>query len=1055
MNKSNQNLFIIAIGASAGGMEAIHLLFDHTPEDGVSYVIIQHLSPDHKSFMAELLAKHSKLKIYIVENDMYIEPNCVYLMPRGMNMTIKDRRLYTTERPASSPNTGIDLFFSSLAAAHGNKAIAVVLSGTGTDGTKGAAAIKKLGGYVIVQDPATAKFSGMPESVIESGNVDAILAPELMPDEIISYLNRNKLEYDFTDKISAADEAALLDILKLIQEHTPLDFQDYKRPTIIRRLVRRMAMNEIHNLTEYAVYLQKKPAEIKELTKEFLISVTSFFRDTEAFELIKEKVIPEISDNKLLVDTLKVWVVGCATGEEAYSIAMLINEHLSEIKKSLEVKIFASDIDKAALTHAAKGIYSADIIKDLSEERVKKFFVKGEDNKYRVREQIRKMIIFAEHDIIKQPPYGKMDLICCRNVLIYFNPLLQRKILSTLHFSLNIGGYLLLGPSESLGDLKEFFQEADKRWKLYKNIEMVNNIRDTNYVTPSLSSSSISNPIASKNVKKSSFSENIDRALLDETGYEAGVCVDQDCKILQSFGNYEKYLLPKLFNFNLMEMLHEDLSIVASTALKKAIAKGKKIITRDVKISNNGSNLCVRVMAKPILVETSSMNPISLILFGEDETVEMDEEHEVFNKAVHADRFLENLKTELSETKQKLNDAYESLEMSHDNISSFNEELISSNEEMQSTNEELQSVNEELQTVNNEYQLKIKELAELNDDLNNYFKGSINGQLYVDNNLIVKKFTPSAVLQVNLKDTDIGRPLSDLSTKIKFANLIDDITEVISTSQQKEREIQTKDDKWYQMVIVPYIREMNNEKDGAIITFNDITTLKTAQEKLIKLNSDHETFIYSVAHDLNNPIASITGLSDVLNRIIVPENKEVRQIATHINVAIGKLKKIVDELSVITKLESNREDPEIFSLDDLMDEVKSSLIDALQESKAQVHTEFDVATLQLPKKNMRSILLNLISNAIKYSSPDREPEIQVKTKKSNGLTILSVQDNGLGMDMSKKDEIFNIFKRLHHHVEGTGIGLYLVKKMVNNAGGEIEVESEVGKGSTFKIYFRD
>ncbi len=811
MKNSNPNLFIIAIGASAGGMEAIHLLFDHTPEDGVSYVIIQHLSPDHKSFMAELLAKHSKMRIFEVENDMYIEPNCVYMMPRGMNMTIKERRLQITERPVSSPNTTIDVFFSSLAAAHGNKAIAVVLSGTGSDGTKGVAAIKKLGGYVIVQEPATAKFGSMPENVIDSGNADAILAPELIPDEIISYLNRNKLEFEFTDKISSTDEEALLDILKLIQEHTPLDFQDYKRPTIIRRLVRRMTMNKIQNLTVYTKYLQNNPSEINVLAKEFLISVTHFFRDTAAFELIKEKVIPEIIDNKLLVDTLKVWVVGCATGEEAYTLAILISEHLSEHKKNLEVKIFASDIDKEALSHAAKGIYGDNITKDLSHERLKKYFIK-EENNYRVREQIRKMIIFAEHDIIKQPPYGKIDIICCRNVLIYFNPLLQRKILTTLHFSLNLGGYLLLGPSESMGDLKNYFQEVDKKWKIYKNIEMVRNIRDAHYATPNLRFNSISNPISSKSEKRSNISEYIDNELLIESGYEAGVCVDQDYKILQSFGKYEKYLLPKLFNYDLMEMLPEDLSIVTSTSLKKATKQGKKVITNNIKIKSNGSTLCVQVMVKPIIAENSSMNPVSLVLFNEEKMIDMDEEHEIFDRSLHTDRFLDDLKKELSETKQKLNDAYEALEMSHDNISSFNEELISSNEEMQSTNEELQSVNEELQTVNNEYQLKIRELAELNDDLNNYFKGTINGQLYVDNHLVVQKFTPSAVLQVNLKETDIGRPLSDLSNKIKFANLIDDITEVITTSHNKEKEIQINDGKWYQMVIVPYIREVNNPR---------------------------------------------------------------------------------------------------------------------------------------------------------------------------------------------------------------------------------------------------
>jgi two-component system, chemotaxis family, CheB/CheR fusion protein len=590
MHNPNQDLYIIAIGASAGGMEAIHLLFDHTPEDGVSYVIIQHLSPDHKSFMAELLAKHSKLKICVVENNVHIEPNHVYLMPRGVDMIIKNRTLFINERQTTQPNTSIDMFLNSLAETEGKKAIAVILSGTGTDGTKGVAAIKKAGGYVIVQDPDTAKFNGMPTSVIESGYADAILAPEVIPDEIMSYLNRNQLEYDLKDNISNTDEAAFSDILNLIREHTPLDFKDYKRPTIIRRLARRISLNKINSLSLYKEYLRDNPSEITALAKEFLISVTNFFRDEAAFKLIKEKAIPDIVKNKILVDTLKVWVVGCATGEEAYSLAIMINEHLTDIKKNLEVKIFASDIDKDALKHASKAVYSENVVKDVSEERIKKFFIK-EDNKYRVRENIRKMIIFAEHDIIKQPPYGKLDLICCRNVLIYFNPLLQKKIIATLHFSLNLGGYLLLGPSESLGDSKQYFQEIDKKWKLYKNKELGRNIRDTNYVAPGLKFNPIPQVHPVKNINRNNIAESIDNALLMESGYEAGVCVDRDFVILQSFGQYEKFLLPKMFNFNLLEMLPEELSIATSTALHKTIRQDKKIAVSKVNFKHNGTIL--------------------------------------------------------------------------------------------------------------------------------------------------------------------------------------------------------------------------------------------------------------------------------------------------------------------------------------------------------------------------------------------------------------------------------------------------------------------------------
>jgi two-component system, chemotaxis family, CheB/CheR fusion protein len=1060
-SEQNKDLYIIGIGASAGGMEAIHLLFDHTPQDGVAYVIIQHLSPDYKSFMVELLAKHSRLKIFEAEHNMYIEANCVYLMPRGKNMTVRNRKLLLTDSNRTiQPNTAIDIFLNSLAEDQKNKSIAIILSGTGTDGTKGVAAIKKTGGLVIVQDPQSAKFDGMPNSAIKSGNVDFILAPELIPGAIINYLKQDSLENNLNFNLSEEDEASLHDILQLIQKYTPLDFTDYKQSTIIRRVVMRMTKNNLNSMSDYADLLKIKPSEINILTQEFLISVTKFFRDPEAFELIKQKVIPGIIENKLLVDTLKIWVVGCATGEEAYSLAILVMEYLTEIKKNLEVKIFASDIDKSALAHAAKGLYGESIVNEVSEERLRNFFIK-DGNKYRVRENIRKMIIFADHDITKQPPYGKIDFISCRNMLIYMNSILQKKVFSTFNFCLNVGGYLFLGPSESLGELKRLFLEVDKKWKIYRNTEPVYGMRDRIYSAPDFDIKNRVNPILntspSKSVTKNNLSGIINQTLLEESGYEAGICVDGDFKIIQSFGNFEKFLLPKIFNYNLLEMLPEELSIAASIALHKAMSQNRAGIINEVKFHKNESIQTVSLFVKPFLSENTSMQTVILVLLKEEETKQLTEKDlETFDRKIHTDRYLEEMKMELREIKQKLSDAYAALEASNDNVSSYNEELISSNEEMQSTNEELQSVNEELQTVNNEYQLKIKELAELNDDLTNYFKGSINGQIYVDNNLIVRKFTPSATIQVNLKESDIDRPLSDISTNIKFATLIDDISEVISTSTIKYKEIQTTEGRWYQMSILPYIKQQDNQKNGAVITFNEITEIKQVQEKLTKINEDHNTFIYSVSHDLKAPLANMGGLLTSMQKIIDPESKEIIEMADLMDESVGRLKETIDELSDITKIENEvGEAEEDINLNELLEEVKLSIKDILSESKGVIKVDLKVPEIRFPKKNLRSILLNLLSNSIKYRSLERPLVVTLSTTKLKDFLMLSVQDNGLGLDKDKIGEIFSLFKRRHNHVEGSGVGLYLIKKIITNAGGKIEVESEKGVGSTFKVYFKN
>lgn len=1052
----SKDLYIIGIGASAGGMEAIHLLFDHTPEDGVAYVIIQHLSPDHKSFMAELLAKHSKLQISVAENEMFVESNHVYLMPQGKQMTIKNRRLILTNIEGVQRNTSIDIFFDSLAESLEDKSIAIILSGTGTDGTKGIAAIKKNGGYVIAQDPASSKFDGMPNSAIASGNVDKILSPDLIPEEIISYLKRDILESNFAHQITQKDEATLLTIHELIQEHTPLDFSDYKRPTLIRRIVIRMTQNKMTLLEEYADYLKANPSEIKILAKEFLISVTHFFRNKEAFEAIRNTVIPNMVENKLQVDILKVWVVGCATGEEAYSIAILISEHLTALKKNLEVKIFASDIDKAALLHASKGVYHKRIEKDVSEERLNKFFTKS-GQQYKVRDNIRKMIIFADHDIVKQPPYAKIDLISCRNLLIYMNPILQKKILSSLYFCLNLGGFLFLGPSESLGDLKKSFSEEDKKWRIFKSIETVRNLRATTYSTPGLDRRSISLKISElphRNNKESNLTPLILQSLLEVSGYDAGIWIDTDFQIKQSHGKYEKYLLPKIFNFNLLEMLPEALSIATSTTVRKAV-KSKKKYVQNVRFKKNERLQSVNLFVKPFLSEDSSAQTLVLVMFSEEKVEKTAESAiEVFEMEAHTMRYIEDMREELSETKQKLEDAYNALEISNDNISAYNEELISSNEEMQSTNEELQSVNEELQTVNNEYQLKIRELAELNDDLNNYFKSTISAQLYVDKNLVLRKFTPSAIKQINLKESDIGRLLSDISTNIRFSTLMDDIRKVSSSAISIDKEVQTEDGRWYHMMALPYVKQPDYDNDGVNIAFHDITELKKSQDKLSRINADHDTFIYAVSHDLRGPLYSLGVLISLLKDGLTPQSEETNELMDMIDSSTRNLTGIITELTDIAKIESEMDAFDHINIKQLLKEIQASSKQALLASKAKIHLDIKEPEIPFSKKNLRSILFNLLSNAIKYKSPDRRLEVTISTELSGDFIVLSVADNGLGIAESEKNRVFGAFQRAHKHVEGSGVGLYLVKKTVTNAGGDIELESELGKGSVFKVFFQ-
>ena len=929
------------------------------------------------------------------------------------------------------------------------------------------AAIKKAGGMVIVQDPESTEFESMPSSAISSGNYDHILTPQQIPLKIVEYVNQKTWMNRFSESASDQDEAHLSELIGLIKSHTPLDFSQYKRPTIVRRAIRRMLATDCDTMEDYIGLLKSNPAEIDILAKEFLIGVTNFFRDPEAFEAIRNKVIPEIVKNKLSVDTLKIWVIGCATGEEAYSLAILVKEYLTNIKKDLEVKIFASDIDKEALAKASKGFYPASIARDVLKSRLGTFF-KKEGEGYQVRDDIRKMLIFADHDIVQQPPYGKIDLISCRNLMIYFNPTLQKKIFSLLHYCLNVEGYLFLGPSEGLGEQRDMFQEVDKKWKIYQNIEgsfklgfnpsTPRPIETKPRFSPSLGSKTSKYPLPDP------LTEILTKSHFEESGFSAGVCVDGENRVILPFGDFDKFLLPKLFNDNLLELLPDELATTVGTSIRKAVAGKVRVEVRQIKFREDNTVRSARIMVKSFFTDDKSSKQAVIVYFSEEEMGNnTDQDNEVFDRNVYSNRHILELNQELAEARQKLQQAYHELDESNDNIQSYNEELVSSNEEMQSSNEELQSTNEELTTLNNQYQDKIRELADLNDDLNNYFRSNLASQIYVDKDLTIKKFSPISIRQLNIKESDIGRPIGDISTNIKFSSLLQDIKTVIDTQETIEKNIETTDGKWYSMMIVPYIRLKDGKSDGAIITFNKITEIiksktiiELANDKLMRLNKDHDTFIYSVSHDLNSPLSNIMGLVDIIQES--NDIKDIKDITLPLRESVIKLKETIDELSAIIQVEKEWEGYERIDLAQLVKEVISGFKNKVLHSDTEFHVKLEEKEISFPKKYLRSILLNLISNAIKYRSPDRENVVEISSQKTKGFVILSIRDNGLGIAEKNLGQLFSKFKRVHDlnsSVEGTGIGLYLVKRMVNNAGGEIEVESKLGEGSCFKVYIKE
>ncbi|WP_276369337.1 chemotaxis protein CheB [Chryseolinea sp. H1M3-3] len=874
---------IIGIGASAGGMEAIHDLFDYMPTNtGFSFVVVQHLSPDYKSLMAELLSKHTAMQVREASNNMAVEPDCIYVIPTKKLISIKNGRLKLDDKLKSrAPNHAIDVFFESLAKDQKKKAVGIILSGTGTDGTKGLAAIKQAGGISVVQDPLTAAFDGMPNSAVESGSADFILPPEMIGEELVAFIKDDSLVKSLK-AFSQKDEDTLREILDLLNKTTRQDFNHYKRPTLFRRLAKRMTELNIGSLQQYRDYVFEHEEEIKTLSREFLINVTKFFRDPEAFEFLRTEVIPAIFSNKKPDDTIKAWVVACSSGEEAYSIGILFLEYVEKSGKVFpNIKIFATDIDLDALETASRGVYPTTIQKDVPKELLSKYFMQ-EGGYFRVTPELRKLVVFANHDVMQDPPFSRLDLITCRNMFIYVNTTLQRKALKKFHFAMNVNSYLMMGPSENIGILKDVTQEVSRKWKVYK------------CVTKRMDSDTIFSPLENavypklQSPNSRTGAINLTEILKDtllEDRRVALILIDKEFNVKQAIGSYKSFMRfpEESFNFNLLRMVSPDLAVALGVAVRKAMADNEKATMKNILLHEPDSVRTVNVIVKPYTQRADFQHPFISVLIEDAQEPKLNRSTLSTGVVDNNEQFLA-LERELNETRENLQAVIEEMETVNEELQSSNEEMISTNEELQSTNEELQSLNEELHTVSAEHQQKIKELFELNDDLNNYFNNSDIGQILVDSHMIIRKFSPSSKRMINLIETDIGRPLQDITSNLRNINFVNEVNKVVKTSKPIEKEVQTED-KYYLMRISPYVRR-DKSFDGVVVNFIDISQSK-------RLTS----IIEGIFESSTNGIAAKKAIRDNNNKIIDFEYLAVNEAMERMfNVEHGSLvgKRLLD-----------------------------------------------------------------------------------------------------------------------------------------------------------------
>ena len=854
--KNNDDFPIVGIGASAGGLEAFSELLDNLPEEtGLAYVFIQHLSPDHESILSNLIAKKTNLPVHDVVDKVKLKKNNLYIIKPNTNIHLVDGSIHVSPREENSKNfLPIDFFMRSLAEIKKNKAIGVILSGTGTDGTLGMKAIKGEGGLTFAQDLKSAKFNGMPNSVFSSGSVDFILPPKNIAKELARIGKHPYVAFTpqkQQEEIQPEVTDNLAQVFSILLNKVGVDFKFYKPNTIKRRIERRMMLRKINTIEEYLDYLNNNSAEVDELFQDLLINVTGFFRDKELFETLSAEIFPRIFKNKSTNDPFRIWVPGCSTGEEAYSIAINILEYLEDHNIKNTIQIFATDINDSVIDRARAGIFPENILQNVSEDRIRKFFIKLNGG-YQISRRIRELCIFAKQNITADPPFSRIDFISCRNLLIYLTAVLQRKVIPTFHYALNPEGILVLGTSESIGSFADLFRLIDKKHKIYlkKHITQKLNL-DLSFTS---SESKIEQRFKRDKKPNHNFdvSNEVEKILLNQFT-PPGVLVDEDMNIIQFIGNTGEYLEPAsgLASFNLFKMCKEGLLMDLRTATKQARQQNKTVTKKNIRIKNTHSFITVNLIVIPILHPNDSKPYNFLVLFKDVDSAANEEKSSKNKKKISAgeSQEIKKLEEELTATKEYLQSLVNEKDAANEELRSTLEELQSSNEEMQSTNEEmetakeeLQSTNEELSTVNEELENQNNELTVANNDLINLLSSVNIPIVMLDSRLRIRRFTPAAEKIFNLLPSDIGRIFNDIRPSIKYQNFDSLINEVMDSLETREVESQDENQNWYSIRIKPY-KTIENKIDGVIIVLSDINKVKNSLEEFKKIKKYSDAII--------------------------------------------------------------------------------------------------------------------------------------------------------------------------------------------------------------------
>lgn len=831
---------VVGIGASAGGLEALEHFLKNVPgKCGMAYVVVQHLNPTLKGALPELLQRATEMEVFEATDRMQVKPNCVYVIPPNKDLSILHGVLYLFEPKAPRGlRLPIDYFLRSLAEDLRESSVGVILSGMGSDGTIGLRAIKEQGGLALVQEPASAKFDSMPRSAIAEGLADIVAPAEELPGKILAYLRHTTTVLKKEAQREVKDRTSLEKILVMLRSKTGHDFAQYKHNTLCRRIERRMGIHQIDRTDEYLRFLQTNPQELELLFKELLIGVTSFFRDPAAWELLRAEIIPALLEKRTAGGTIRAWSVGCSTGEEAYSLAMVFKEALEQIRPAVHFKlqIFATDLDRDAIDKARQAVYPANIVADVSPERLRRFFVQ-EAAGYQIGKEIREMVTFATHNIIMDPPFTKLDILVCRNLLIYLRAEVQKKVLPLFHYSLNPGGIMFLGSAETADSFSELFQPLNLKLRLFRRRETVFSAR-LDLFPSSFANTLPGMPMESTSMNPAANLQTLADQLLLQHFSPPAVLVNEKGDILYINGRTGKYLEPAAgkANWNIFAMARDGLRFELGSTFQKVVREKGSVTIKGLKVGTNGGTQMVDVTVKAI-EEPDALRGMVMIVFTDVATPPETKKPGRTKNGMAVNARIVDLEQELKQVREELLTTREEMQSSQEELKSANEEMQSTNEELITSKEEMQSLNEELQTVNAEQQSKMSELARTNNDMRNLLNSTEIVTVFLDNDLNVRRFTAGANKIFKLIPGDVGRPLSDIKCDLLYPEMIEAAREVLRTLVFSEKQVASSTGRWFGVRIMPY-RTMEDVIGGVVITFSDITATKTLEAELRQENAE-------------------------------------------------------------------------------------------------------------------------------------------------------------------------------------------------------------------------